>query len=281
VPQASELSLGAPTVAVTATTKVVDGMPRVRLNEAYVRAIAAAGLIPLIVPPLAPDAAASVLDSVRGLVLTGGEDIDPAEYGATQDPATQAPHLTRDRCEIALTRLARERRMPTLAICRGLQLANVALGGTLVQDIATGCPGSLRHDRSHDRATRVHSATVASGSALAGALGATSIDVNSSHHQSIARVAEGVRVTARAPDGIVEGAEWTDVDWWMLGVQWHPEELIDADEPWDRALFAAFARTVRYLLLSSPFSTRIRPSPAASVAPARRRSGRTAYRSRH
>jgi putative glutamine amidotransferase len=245
MPQTSRPSLGAPTVAVTATTKVIDGMPRVRLNDAYVQAIVAAGLVPLVVPPLAPDAAASVLNCVQGLVLTGGEDVDPAQYGDAPDPATQPAHGARDRCEIALTRVARDRGIPTLAICRGLQVVNVALGGTLIQDIASGCPGALQHDRSRDRAARVHRVEVAADSALAGVLGAATIDVNSSHHQSVARVADGVRVTARSPDGIVEGAESADNNWWMLGVQWHPEELVEDAEPWDRNLFAAFAAAVR------------------------------------
>ena len=239
------MSQDAPAVAVTATTKVIDGMLRVRLNDAYVRAIAAAGLVPLVVPPLDPTAAASVLDAVQGLVLTGGEDIDPALYDAEKAPQTQAAHVTRDRCEIALTKLAHERRLPTLAICRGIQVANVALGGTLVQDIATSCPGSLPHDRSRDRTSRVHEVVCEADSALAAALGDHRLLVNSSHHQSIERVAPGLRVSARAPDRIVEGAEWVADDWWMLGVQWHPEELVDDERPWDRNLFAAFAAAVR------------------------------------
>src|SRR4051812_20424188 len=108
----------APVVALTATTKVIDGQVRVRLNDAYVRAVRAAGLVPLIVPPLAPDAIDSVLGAVAGVVLTGGEDVDPAEYGTQRGPNTQTPHIERDRCEIALLRRAQEKRMPTLAICR-------------------------------------------------------------------------------------------------------------------------------------------------------------------
>lgn len=235
----------APVVALTATTKMIDGLPRVRLNDAYVHAVRAAGLVPLIVPPLEADAADSILGAVKGLVLTGGEDVDPALYDAERSERTHAPHDGRDRCEIALLRRAHELRMPTLAICRGIQVANVALGGTLVQDIPTECAGALEHDRADERAMRVHEIVVERDSVLARALGATRLDVNSSHHQALGRVADGIRVTARAPDRIVEGAEWAGDDWWMLGVQWHPEELVRDAADWDRGLFNAFARVVR------------------------------------
>jgi putative glutamine amidotransferase len=134
--------------------------------------------------------------------------------------------------------------MPMLAICRGIQLANVALGGTLVQDIPTERPSAVEHDLPRERATRVHDVTVDTGSRLANVLGDTRIAVNSSHHQSLDRIASGLRVTARSSDGIVEGVEWTGEDWWMLGVQWHPEELTRDDKPWDRRLFDAFAKAV-------------------------------------
>jgi len=245
VPHATDFAPDAPTVAVTATTKVIDGMLRVRLNDAYVQAIAQAGLVPLVVPPLDAYVAASVLDSVHGLVLTGGEDVDPTEYGMTRDAATQTPHGARDRCEIALTRLAHERRMPTLAICRGLQVANVALGGTLLQDIDPRRGNALQHDRSDQRTTRVHDVAIESSSTTAAAFGDTMISVNSSHHQAVDRAAQGLRITARAPDGVVEGVEWVGDDWWMLGVQWHPEELVQDERPWDRRLFSAFAAAVR------------------------------------
>jgi putative glutamine amidotransferase len=232
-------------VALTATTQIIDGRPRVRLNEAYVAAVREAGLVPLVVPPVSEREVAEILTTVAGVVLTGGEDVDPAEYGAVAASQTEAPHAARDACELAMTRLAHERRVPTLAICRGIQVANVALGGTLVQDIETECPTALAHERSDQRNARVHDVRVESSSALAKALGADRLTVNSSHHQALARVAEGLRVTARAPDTIIEGAEWVADDWWMLGVQWHPEELIRTPESWDRALFSAFAVRVR------------------------------------
>lgn len=232
-------------MALTATTRVVDGVPRVRLNEAYVHAVRAAGLIPLVVPPLDADAAEGILAAVHGLVLTGGEDVEPSMYGMARGDRTGPAQETRDRCEIALVRGARQRRLPTLAICRGMQVVNVAFGGTLVQDIPSECRGTLEHDRADDRDARVHEVHVEPDSQLARALGASHLGVNSSHHQALARVAPGLRVTARAPDGVIEGAEWTSDAWWMLAVQWHPEELVRDSAGWDRGIFRSFADAVR------------------------------------
>jgi putative glutamine amidotransferase len=124
-----------------------------------------------------------------------------------------------------------------------MQVVNVALGGTLVQDIPSQCADALAHDGGA-RDARVHLAAVRPDSRLAAALGTTTLRVNSSHHQALERLGDAIRVTATAPDGIVEGAESTD-DWWMLAVQWHPEELVATREPWDRELFRTFAARMR------------------------------------
>ena len=229
-------------VAVSATTRVWDGIERVRLNRSYVRALERAGLVPLIVPPLEDkDSVENVLQSVRGLVLTGGEDIDPALYDENPHARTSATHGERDRFEIALLEGAKRLSLTTLAICRGIQVANVALGGSLVQDIPSEISGALVHDGDFARNARVHDVRVTPGSKLAGILGDPTVPVNSSHHQSVGRVADGLQVSARAPDGVIEGVEWAGDDWWMVGVQWHPEELVDTTGPWDRRLFDAFA----------------------------------------
>ena len=234
-----------PLVAVTATIKLVQGAQRARLNDAYLRAIEDARLTPLITAPLANvDRCEDVLGAVRGLVLTGGEDVDPAEYGAEPHPALGEINPRRDRWEIAIVRAAQARRIPTLAICRGIQVLNVALGGTLVQDIPAQWPGALQHEGG-DRGARTHQVEVVPGSITGKALGATGIAVNSSHHQAIDRLAPGLRITARSPDGIVEAVETEDAAWWAVGVQWHPEELTCTAEQWDRGLFAAFAERCR------------------------------------
>ena len=233
-----------PAVAITATTEPIRGVVRVRANASYTEAIRSVGLRPYILPVLDPRDADAMLDGMQGLLLTGGEDVDPRHFATPPHPALGEIHAARDAFELALVRAAHERRLPTLAICRGIQVANVALGGTLVQDIASECPNALEHDCGRPRDRRVHELRVEPGSLLARALGADVLQVNSMHHQSIARVADGLVAVAHAPDGIIEGAEWTGDDWWMLGAQWHPEELTATPEPWDRALFAAFANVV-------------------------------------
>ncbi len=232
------------TVAVTATsdTRLGGDVHRVRLNTAYVNALESAGLVPLVVPPLAgPAAARSVMAAAAGLVLTGGEDVDPALYGQTRHERLHTVNRLRDDTEIALVHAAREAGKPVLAICRGPQLLNVALGGTLIQDIPSELPDAIPHDVRDTRDARTHEVTIEPGSRIAKAVGATSIIVNSLHHQSILGVAPSLRVTARAPDGVIEGVETEGEEWWVIAVQWHPEEMNDSPEPWDRGIFRAFA----------------------------------------
>jgi putative glutamine amidotransferase len=231
------------TVAVTASIRPDGDTSRVRLTAAYVTALERAGLVPLIVPPLtSAEAAALVLDSVAGLVLTGGEDVDPARYGEKRHEKVVSVNAARDATEAALIEEARARGKPVLAICRGIQILNVALGGTLVQDIPSQCETRIDHDEESARTSRTHDVEIEPGSLIAKAIGAEHVAVNSFHHQSVKELGEGLRVTARSPDGIIEGVESTDEDWWVMGVQWHPEEMTDSPEPWDRGLFKAFAK---------------------------------------
>lgn len=229
-------------IAVSATVEEIRGALRVRLNDSYVHALETADLTPLIVPPLASEAAIeSILDSVSGLVLTGGEDVDPAHYNQDAHPQLGQTNARRDATEIALARAAFARRLPVLAICRGIQVLNVALGGSLVQDIPSDVPTSLTHDPDVPRHERTHDIEVGTETRLASALGASALRVNSIHHQALARVASQLDVVARAPDGVIEAVESRSPEWWAIGVQWHPEELVDDSEPWDRRLFATFA----------------------------------------
>jgi putative glutamine amidotransferase len=231
------------TVAVTASIRPDGDTSRVRLTAAYVTALENAGLVPLIVPPLSSaSAAASVLNSVSGLVLTGGEDVDPARYGQQRHEKVRSVNAARDATEAALVEEAKSRRLPVLAICRGIQILNVALGGTLIQDIPSEIPTTISHDDEGPRDSRTHEISVEPGSLIARAIGTEHATVNSFHHQSVLRVADGMRVTAKSPDGVIEGIESTDKSWWVMGVQWHPEEMTESAEPWDRGLFRAFAR---------------------------------------
>jgi len=230
-----------PLIAISAPTHEDAQRVRVRLNLGYARGIERAGGVPVIVPPLErADDAARVLDAVDGLMLTGGADVDPARYGAPRHSTVEHVSAPRDATELALLHAAHARGKPVLAICRGIQLMNVAFGGTLVQDIPSEVPGALPHDQDGDhRGARVHAVRIEPDSILAKALGATHMEVNSLHHQAPKRIPDTLRLTASAPDGIVEGLEWRGSEWWAVGVQWHPEEL---DGRWEAGLFAAFVR---------------------------------------
>ena len=226
----------APAVAVTAPRRLVEGRERVTLNTAYVRALEGAGLVPLAVPTmLAADRAGAALAAVRGLVLTGGEDVAPARYGAAPHPRLGDVDPVRDAAELALIAAARARGLPILAICRGIQILNVALGGTLYQDLESERPGPVPHNDETGR----HPIHVEAGSLLERTLGTRSASVNSRHHQAIRDLAPGLKAVAWADDGIIEGAEPSDAkEPWMVAVQWHPEDLTE------RALFDGFARAV-------------------------------------
>jgi putative glutamine amidotransferase len=234
-----------PAIAVTSTTEVIRDVLRVRANASYTDSALAAGLRPYILPVLAPERADEMLDGVNGLLLTGGEDVDPKHYGTARHAKLGSLHEERDAFELALVRAARRRKLPTLAICRGIQVANVALGGTLFQDLGDEWPGALDHDGDFARNMRVHSVSITPRSRLSAAIGVDALDVNSFHHQAVKDAAPGLTITATSPDGVVEGAEWTQDDWWFLAVQWHPEELTTTHEPHDRNLFNAFASHLR------------------------------------
>ncbi|HEV8510922.1 MAG TPA: gamma-glutamyl-gamma-aminobutyrate hydrolase family protein [Gemmatimonadales bacterium] len=214
---------------------MVDGRERVTLNTAYVRALERAGLVPLAVPTmLAADRAGAALAAVHGLVLTGGEDVAPDRYGAAPHPRLGDVDPVRDAAELELIAAARARRLPILAICRGIQILNVALGGTLYQDLDSERPGSVPHSGETSHAVRVQA-----GSLLERTLGTRSATVNSRHHQAIRDLAPGLKAVAWADDGVIEGAEPVDAQAsWIVAVQWHPEDLTE------RALFDGFARAV-------------------------------------
>jgi putative glutamine amidotransferase len=235
-----------PRIGLTGVTRTVAGAERSGVNSAYVRAVLRAGGVPLILAPLiGVDHNDRLLDTLDGLVLTGGEDVDPAFYGADPHPALGSVDVVRDAFELALFRDAWARRIPTLAICRGIQLVNVALGGSLWQDIAAERPGALAHQQPDGRDARTHEVHITPGSRLAQALGTTQCQVNSFHHQSIRNLASGLVITARAPDGEIEGVESGPQAPWLLAVQWHPEEFHHHAAAPDHGLFDALIRETR------------------------------------
>ncbi|HET9150710.1 MAG TPA: gamma-glutamyl-gamma-aminobutyrate hydrolase family protein [Gemmatimonadales bacterium] len=228
-------------VVVSGVVRHWDGLDRTGVGAAYVSALIAQGLLPVIGSPLVPEhLAALLLEDAAGLLLTGGEDVDPVHYGAMPSPALGAVSRARDAFEFALFREARARDLPVLAICRGIQVVNVALGGTLWQDLPSERPGDVAHDVAGNRAARTHRINVAVSSRLHAALDASSCSVNSRHHQAVRDLAPGLVATAWSEDGLIEGVE-ADSGAWLVGVQWHPEDLADADgaAP-DRGIFRAF-----------------------------------------
>ena len=198
------------------------------LRDDYVRAIETAGGLPLVLAPGRPEDAADFLDRVDALVLSGGADVDPSAYGEERHPSVTRVHPERDAFELALAREAVARDLPTLAICRGHQLLNVASGGTLVQDIPSQVPAASDHDPDTERWEVCHDVDVLPGTRLRAILGRDRVSVNSFHHQAVRRLGDGFVLSARgAEDGVIEAMEMPDRRF-VIGVQWHPESF------WDR-----------------------------------------------
>ena len=220
---------------------VIGVTPCERLDD-YLAAVREAGGEPRVLDAAAPpDRALAGLD---GLLLTGGLDVEPARYGQARHERTDVDRQ-RDDFEIPLARAAVARDLPVLAICRGVQVLNVALDGTLVQDIPSALPASQPHAVDTPKDALAHDVTIEPGSRLAGALGVagpTTLLVNSRHHQSVDRPAPGVRVSAVAPDGVVEAIERPDARF-CIGVQWHPENFWRTGE--FGKLFASFLEACR------------------------------------
>jgi putative glutamine amidotransferase len=201
------------------------------LPEPYVAAMVAAGARVALLPPSQPGAADELLERFDGLLLAGGGDIEPARYGAGDHPAQYGTDPARDELELELARAAVRLGTPTLGICRGVQLLNVAFGGTLVQHLPDG-DGLLEHRNEAKQA--MHDVEVAAGSRLAAALGQGTARCLSHHHQGLGRLGDGFRPVARAPDGLVEGIERDQG--WTVGVLWHPESTAATDPVQHRLL---------------------------------------------
>ena len=227
-------------IAVSGVVRAWDGADRTGVNAAYVRALLAAGGVPLILSPLmGASLAGSALDGCDGLLLTGGEDIDPSWYGAEPSPLLSPPSQERDLFELALFAVARQRGLPILGICRGIQLINVALGGTLFQDLPSERPGPVDHSPPGARDSRSHVIRLEPGSRAAAALETHQLTVNSVHHQAIKDLAPGLVATGWSEDGLIEAAESQPGAPWILAVQWHPEEMHADRQAPEHGLFAA------------------------------------------
>ncbi len=190
----------------------------------YVTSVARSGGVPLLLPCVTNEATVlAALDAADGLLLTGGGDILSLNYGEEPHPTSKYQDPTRDATETALALAAMERGVPILGICRGLQLLNVALGGTLVQDVPSQIEGAVKHYGDGLDTVLLHSIDIEEDSLLARVFGATKMAVNSYHHQAANAIGSGLRVNSRAKDGVIEGLEANDKRP-ILAVQFHPEE---------------------------------------------------------
>jgi putative glutamine amidotransferase len=239
-----------PLIATTATTYTGNyRTPQVMLGVPYLTEVERPGATALMLTPAHDPASLNhLLDRSHGLVLTGGEDVEPTRYGQEPHPQLGSTNPARDRMEFAVLEGALEREMPILAICRGMQLVNVAFGGTLYQDLPAQRAGDLVHEQTAPINDHWHDAVVEEGSRLSEIFGVAELFINSFHHQGVDRLAPGLRAVARAEDGLVEAVEATEHPW-VFGVQWHPERG-EAEAPEDRRnpnrrLFWAFVEASR------------------------------------
>ncbi|MCB9421340.1 MAG: gamma-glutamyl-gamma-aminobutyrate hydrolase family protein [Ardenticatenaceae bacterium] len=230
-----------PLIGLTTYRKMADQFPPIEiigLMPSYIESIVAAGGLPVLIPlGLGDGELTEILTRVDGVLLPGGGDIEPSVYGAGAHETMYGIDSDRDRVEIVVARQAVKMQKPLLAICRGHQVLNVALGGTLWEDVQTFMPHAIRHDnyRKLPRNYIAHSVTAVPDSQIAALMGKTEINVNSLHHQGVRDLAPELRATAVAPDGLVEGIEIPGHPF-AVSVQWHPENLIH-DDPTMLSLF--------------------------------------------
>lgn len=228
-----------PVIALCSSYVKNEKVEQIFLNEAYLRAVRHFGGIPVVIPATAgEEEQAMLLEHCDGLILTGGNDIDPALYGEAVLNDTVEPAPERDAGEKRLCDLALERKLPILGICRGLQFLNVYFGGTLYQDIPSQFLTDVKHRMEEPYHRSSHDCLPEADSPLETLVGAEAIGVNSHHHQAVKDMAPGLTVMGRSGDGIVE-ALWKKDEKFLWAVQWHPESIWDI-EPSSAKIFEAF-----------------------------------------
>jgi putative glutamine amidotransferase len=225
----------------------------------YVQALRNAGAVPVVIPPQ-PENAREIVRELDGLLLAGGEDCDPAAYGQERHPTVDiVMDPRRQGSDLALAAAARDCGIPTLGVCLGMQVMNVAAGGTLLQDISSQHETEIQHASPPEDRAR-HDVNIEQGTRLAGIVGQREVNVNSSHHQAIHDVGEGLRVTAHAPDGIVEGIEDPKHPFYV-GVQWHPEDM--DGEQCAHSIFGAFVDAARQYAAAKTYAATDLSRPVA------------------
>lgn len=230
--------VGLPTLAIPPGPKP----PRFGINQSYVRALVAAGCAPVLIPLLDDDERLrAIYTRLDGIVFPGGADVAPEEYGEEPIDNLNVVEAPRDRTELTLARWAFADDLPTLGICRGQQVLNVALGGTLWQDLRHQGVTKVDHSDADGRARSafIHRVRLDPDSRLAQLIDETDIEVNSLHHQALKTVAPQLTITGKSDDGVIESLESADRRF-LIAVQWHPEEIDTV--PWVQRLFAGFAR---------------------------------------
>ena len=234
----------------TQTLQAIDGIPEglphsVVMNQRYYHAVASAGGAPVLVPLLDDlETLRAIYERTDGILIPGGVDVDPATFGEKPHERLGRIDPARDRVEIQLVKWAVEDDKPLLGLCRGLQVINVALGGTLYQDLETEYPNAIKHDYfptyGYSRDHLAHDVAVEAGSRMRHALVDAAVPVNSMHHQGIKALATGLSASAVAPDGLIEAAESTSESY-IVGVQWHPE-VFELSDPSSGVLFTDFVQ---------------------------------------
>jgi putative glutamine amidotransferase len=235
-----------PLIGIPTRSHLEGGLTRYTALATYTRAVDLAGGAPILIPlNLSDGTLRATFERLDGLLLQGGVDVNPQEYGEALAPYCGEVDAARDATELRVTRWALKEHLPILAICRGVQVLNIAAGGSLYQDIAAQLPDKLHHPHvpGNPYNFHAHSVEIAPTSRLAHALGVTRIEVNSLHHQALKLIAPGFHVTARAPDSIVEGIESNDREQFALGVQFHPEWMVD-DDARMIGIFQEFVRAI-------------------------------------
>lgn len=233
-----------PVIGITARRIQRDGQltPIDGLYPDYCASVALAGGAPVLIPAILDEPALRrIYERLDGVLFPGGGDLAPARFGQEPHPDLGKVDLVLDEVELLLARWVLEDRLPMLGICRGIQLLNVAAGGTLFQDIPALIPGAMAHACPDQ--PDAHSVEIEAGTRLSAALGVTACRTNSRHHQAVQDVAPGMVVTARAPDGVIEGLEMPAARF-IVGVQWHPENLA-ATSAQMRGLFRAFVEACK------------------------------------
>ncbi len=216
-----------PTIGITCSHD--DKTDRTFLPQAYAKAVEQAGGVPILLPQvMAADCLGQLVHILDGILFSGGVDVDPVHFGEEPLPALGEISPERDSFELALARQALDADLAVFAICRGIQVLNIAAGGTIYQDLRTQLDKALKHSQDAPRWYATHKVTVKGGTFLARALQAREVRVNSFHHQAVNRVAPGFRLSATAPDGVIEAIE-SENHKYVVGVQWHPEGMWEKD----------------------------------------------------